>query len=196
MTSLSVPTAAATQQSNWDCIWTGMWGDDDSGGHAGKLPGRLAALGKGRHGSGHGGVPGSARGLPGTAALRMYRRPTGPPFSAVGQLERIWRAGAEGMILDPWNEIRLLTPGKTEVPTFPAYHYFGLVPLDRKLERGHHHRLKIRNQPGGSLPLGVPGHQQRASTRKNLRHRGGCRNRAADTEQLGIEYGTIKTPSA
>ncbi len=56
MTSLSVPTAAATQQSNWDCIWTGMWGDDDSGGHAGKLPGRLAALGKGRHGSGHGGV--------------------------------------------------------------------------------------------------------------------------------------------
>lgn len=56
-------------------------------------------------------------------------------FSAVGQLERIWCAGARGMILDPFNEIQLLTPGKTEVPTVPAYHYFGIVPLDRVLER-------------------------------------------------------------
>ncbi len=54
-------------------------------------------------------------------------------FSAVGQLERIWRSGARGLILDPWNEIRLLTPGRTEVPEFPAYRYFGLIPLDRML---------------------------------------------------------------
>lgn len=55
-------------------------------------------------------------------------------FSAVGQLERIWRAGAQGIILDPWNEIRLLTPGLTVVPAIPSYHYFGIIPLDSVLK--------------------------------------------------------------
>ncbi len=32
-------------------------------------------------------------------------------FSAVGQLERLCRAGADGVIVDAQNEIRLLTPG-------------------------------------------------------------------------------------
>lgn len=39
------------------------------------------------------------------------------------------------MILDSWNEIRLLTPGITEVAHTPEYHYFGIVPLDRTLEQ-------------------------------------------------------------
>lgn len=56
-------------------------------------------------------------------------------FAAVGQLERIWRAGAHGMIVDPLNEIQLLTPGRTVLPTEPAYHYFGLIPLDPVLRR-------------------------------------------------------------
>ncbi len=51
-------------------------------------------------------------------------------FSAVGQLERIHRAGGRGMILDARNEITLLTPGITKVPEEPKYHYFGVVPLD------------------------------------------------------------------
>lgn len=51
-------------------------------------------------------------------------------FSAVGQLERIYREGKFGMILDPCNEIRILAPGITEVPEAPNYHYFGIVPLD------------------------------------------------------------------
>ena len=54
-------------------------------------------------------------------------------FSAIGQLERLYRAGAEGIIVDEQNEIRLLTPGKTMVPAEPLYHYFGLVPLDAAL---------------------------------------------------------------
>lgn len=54
-------------------------------------------------------------------------------FSAIGQLERLHRAGADGIIVDEQNEIRLLTPGKTRVPTEPAYHYFGLIPLDAAL---------------------------------------------------------------
>lgn len=55
-------------------------------------------------------------------------------FSAIGQLERIWRAGAHGVIVDPWNEIHLLTPGRTELSADPRYHYFGLVPLDPMLK--------------------------------------------------------------
>ena len=54
-------------------------------------------------------------------------------LSAIGQLERLAHAGARGVIVDPWNEIRLLLPGETILPTEPAYHYFGLVPLDRAL---------------------------------------------------------------
>lgn len=110
-------------------------GDDDSGGHAGSCPADLLPSEKDV----------TDLDMAVSRALRegcqelLLCGCTGGRqdhhFSAVGQLERIWRAGAEGMILDPWNEIRLLTPGKTEVPTFPAYHYFGLVPLDRKLER-------------------------------------------------------------
>lgn len=55
-------------------------------------------------------------------------------FSAVGQLERIHREGRRGLILDPRNEIRLLLPGSTVLPTTPEYHYFGLVPLDAVLK--------------------------------------------------------------
>lgn len=51
-------------------------------------------------------------------------------FSAVGQLERIHRVGKAGLILDPSNEIRILSPGTTVVPEIPDYHYFGIVPLD------------------------------------------------------------------
>lgn len=51
-------------------------------------------------------------------------------ISALGQLERIYREGKFGMILDPYNEIRILAPGITVVPEKPAYHYFGIVPLD------------------------------------------------------------------
>ena len=54
-------------------------------------------------------------------------------FSAIGQLERIYHAGVDGVIVDEQNEIRLLTPGETEVPSEPPYHYFGLIPLDRQL---------------------------------------------------------------
>lgn len=55
-------------------------------------------------------------------------------LSAIGQLERIARAGGSGMIVDPKNEIRMLLPGETIVPVAPHYHYFGLVPLDRVLD--------------------------------------------------------------
>lgn len=54
-------------------------------------------------------------------------------LSAIGQLERITRAGGTGVIVDPKNEIRMLLPGETVVPTEPQYHYFGLVPLDAVL---------------------------------------------------------------
>ena len=54
-------------------------------------------------------------------------------FSAIGQLERLYRAGATGLIVDEQNEIRLLIPGKTVVPSEPHYHYFGLIPLDTAL---------------------------------------------------------------
>lgn len=54
-------------------------------------------------------------------------------LSALGQLERIARSGAAGMIVDSRNEIRLLTPGEFVVPHQPKYHYFGIVPLDAVL---------------------------------------------------------------
>jgi thiamine pyrophosphokinase len=54
-------------------------------------------------------------------------------LSALGQLERIVRVGGTGMIVDPNNEIRLLTPGETIVSHLPHYHYFGVVPLDAAL---------------------------------------------------------------
>lgn len=55
-------------------------------------------------------------------------------LSAIGQLERIYRAGKQGIILDANNEIRLLPAGRTQVPCIPEYHYFGIVPLDRCLK--------------------------------------------------------------
>lgn len=54
-------------------------------------------------------------------------------FSAIGQLERLCRTGADGVIVDEQNEIRLLVPGTTEVPSEPHYRYFGLIPLDQQL---------------------------------------------------------------
>lgn len=54
-------------------------------------------------------------------------------FSAVGQLERIYRTGKTGLILDSCNEIQILAPGTTLVPETPFYNYFGIVPLDRKM---------------------------------------------------------------
>lgn len=56
-------------------------------------------------------------------------------LSAIGQLERIHQMGGKGVIADPCNEIHLLTPGTTEVPGAFRFHYFGVVPLDAKLER-------------------------------------------------------------
>lgn len=56
-------------------------------------------------------------------------------LSAIGQLERIHRAGKAGMIIDGCNEITLLTPGKTIVPPAPEYTYFGIVPLDGVLKQ-------------------------------------------------------------
>ena len=41
--------------------------------------------------------------------------------------------GRTGVIVDEQNEIRLLVPGTTEVPSDPHYHYFGLIPLDQQL---------------------------------------------------------------
>lgn len=54
-------------------------------------------------------------------------------LSAIGQLERIFHAGREGIIIDPQNEIRLLRPGCTIVPVQPGYSYFGIIPLDAVL---------------------------------------------------------------
>ena len=54
-------------------------------------------------------------------------------FSAIGLLERIHCYGAQGMIVDPDNEITLLTPGETIVPVVPQFRYFGIVPLDNHL---------------------------------------------------------------
>lgn len=54
-------------------------------------------------------------------------------LSAIGQLERIRQEGATGILVDPCNEIRLLRPGTTVMPTAPAFRYFGIVPLDAVL---------------------------------------------------------------
>ena len=56
-------------------------------------------------------------------------------LSAIGQLERIHQMGGYALIADGGNEIRLLTPGITVVPRKPRFRYFGIVPLDAKLER-------------------------------------------------------------
>lgn len=56
-------------------------------------------------------------------------------LSAIGQLERIHQMGGVGLIADRCNEIHLLLPGTTEVPGALRFHYFGIVPLDAKLEK-------------------------------------------------------------
>lgn len=56
-------------------------------------------------------------------------------LSAIGQLERIHQAGGTGIIADAFNELHLLLPGTTLVPAELRFHYFGIVPLDKKLER-------------------------------------------------------------
>ena len=110
-------------------------GDDDSGGHAGNCPADLLPSEKDVTDL----DMAVSRALREGCQTLLLCGCTGGRqdhhFSAVGQLERIWRAGAEGMILDPWNEIRLLTPGITEVANTPEYHYFGIVPLDQTLEQ-------------------------------------------------------------
>jgi thiamine pyrophosphokinase len=55
-------------------------------------------------------------------------------LSAIGQLERIHRAGAQALLLDDTNEIRLLTRGSITLPTQPEYPYFGIIPLDATLK--------------------------------------------------------------
>ena len=54
-------------------------------------------------------------------------------LSAIGQLERIHRLGAEGVLVDEYNEIRLLYPGVHTIKEQTQFHYFGLIPLDAML---------------------------------------------------------------
>lgn len=54
-------------------------------------------------------------------------------LSAIGQLERIHRAGAEGVLVNECNEIRLLYPGVHTIKAQDEFQYFGLVPLDAHL---------------------------------------------------------------
>ena len=54
-------------------------------------------------------------------------------LSALGQLERIHRAGKHGILLDESNVVYFLFPGDHTLPRHPEYHYFGLVPLDAQL---------------------------------------------------------------
>lgn len=51
----------------------------------------------------------------------------------LGLLEQIHAHGADGMLLDEANEVRLLTAGVYEIENVPFYRYFGLIPLDAKL---------------------------------------------------------------
>ncbi len=51
-------------------------------------------------------------------------------LSAIGQLERIHRAGLRGLLIDANNEISLLSPGTVSICNNPLYRYFGIVPLD------------------------------------------------------------------
>lgn len=110
-------------------------GDDDSGGHAGNCPADLLPSEKDVTDLDMAVSRALKEGYQELLLCGCTGGRQDHHFSAVGQLERIWRAGADGMILDPWNEIRLLTPGRTEVPHHPHYHYFGIVPLDQTLER-------------------------------------------------------------
>lgn len=108
-------------------------GDDDSGGHAGNCPADLLPSEKDVTDLDMAVSRALKEGYQELLLCGCTGGRQDHHFSAVGQLERIWRAGAQGMILDPWNEIKLLTPGLTEVPHHPHYHYFGIVPLDQTL---------------------------------------------------------------
>lgn len=48
----------------------------------------------------------------------------------LGLLEQIDQRGGCGILLDAANEVRFLGPGSYRFKNRPAYHYFGLIPLD------------------------------------------------------------------
>ena len=48
-------------------------------------------------------------------------------------LEWLADRGAQGMIVDEDNEVRLLEPGRYCIKDLPHYHYLSLVPLDRTI---------------------------------------------------------------
>lgn len=48
-------------------------------------------------------------------------------------LEWLADRGGQGMIVDGDNEVRLLGPGVFQIENAPRYHYFSLVPLDRRV---------------------------------------------------------------
>lgn len=91
-------------------------------------------------------------------------------LSAIGQLERVFLAGKQAVIVDERNEISVLRTGITEVSYDPAYRYFGIVPLDRvmrdvsiigaKYEVSHidllrHQSLGISNELKGTAPCQI-----------------------------------------
>ncbi|HIS52821.1 MAG TPA: thiamine diphosphokinase [Candidatus Onthomonas avicola] len=51
----------------------------------------------------------------------------------LGLLEEISRLGAQGTLVDPYNEIRFLTPGHYRVENVPFYRYLSLIPLDEEI---------------------------------------------------------------
>ena len=53
--------------------------------------------------------------------------------SNLALLEYIADRGADGILLDPDNEVRLLGPGTLVLEGARAYHYFSLIPLDRQV---------------------------------------------------------------
>lgn len=80
-------------------------------------------------------------------------------------LERAWEAGVRARIVDPQNEIMFLPQGEHQF-CCNGFRYFGIVPLDRKLEGVciRHAKYEIENATvlrGDSLtisnePCGVP----------------------------------------
>lgn len=110
-------------------------GDSDSGGHAGELPADVLPSEKDVTDL----DMAVSRALAEGADFILMCGCTGGRedhhLSAIGQLERIHRAGKTGTIIDPHNEISLLLPGRTIVPDIPKYIYFGIVPLDRVLKQ-------------------------------------------------------------
>lgn len=52
----------------------------------------------------------------------------------IGLLEQIAQAGADGVLMDPWNEVRFLNPGIHRVVNQPPSQYLGLIALDARVE--------------------------------------------------------------